>query len=115
RNLIEGVINPLEIIPIDMLCTVYHQSTTSGGVETARRGAIQSLSKYAWNGSICGKNLTFSNNFTLVTTNDSGFWQNLRIVTTCLPFTSPGKFFWTLTIQACNQDTWIGLCGSDPI
>ncbi|CAB5356878.1 unnamed protein product [Rhizophagus irregularis] len=116
RILVE-IIEPLEIIPSEIIVSVYRRRALSNDlISNGIRGRPQKSidfveSDYVWDESVCGPKLIIDDKGKVVrATDDLYICQNVRAK---MLFENNGIFEWDVIIEKDCSASWVGVCASE--
>ncbi|GBB93371.1 hypothetical protein RclHR1_21590001 [Rhizophagus clarus] len=118
-SLIDGyiltdIIDPLEIIPSNIILNIYKQIAKSNGLYSSGIRGISMYkykeSNYVWDESACGSKLIIEDNGKVVHAPSGCGQQSVRAK---MPLDYKGIFEWTVIIEKFCTDTWFGVCASE--
>ncbi|RIA81193.1 concanavalin A-like lectin/glucanase domain-containing protein [Glomus cerebriforme] len=106
-NILADIIEPLEIVPTEIIINAYRQKARSNKSDSNGVRGIQ----YVWDESACGSKLIIEDNGKVVSAkNDCIGFQNVRAK---IAFENKGMFEWDVIIEKSCSYTWIGVCASE--
>src|ERR1051325_8163724 len=112
-QILADIIDPLEIIPTEIISNVYRQKVRSNDKDSNEFRGIAFLSKsdLVWDESACGSELIIKDNGKIVRASNSCIsFQSVRAK---IALDKRGIFEWDVIIEkACNY-SWVGVCASE--
>ena len=117
-QILVSIIEPLEIVPNELLISVYRYNALSLNnpdlVEfrgTSPKFKKFNESAYIWDESACGSNLIIEDNGSVVKA--SYDCDSHQSVSAKIPLNVKGFFEWDVIIEKDSKDSWIGVCASE--
>ncbi|CAB5189635.1 unnamed protein product [Rhizophagus irregularis] len=111
-QLFVNIIEPLGIIPAEVILSVYRLKALSDNLELSDvRGRSIYKFNYVWDESACGSNLIIEDNGQIVqAVNNCDVHQNVRAK---IALENKGIFEWDIIIEKTCDYAWIGVCASE--
>jgi hypothetical protein len=110
-QIITDIIEPLEIIPIEIILGAYRHMALSSNLNLSNtRGIPINESGYLWDETACGSKLIIEDNGTIVYAPNSCSHQNVRAK---IALENKGIFEWDVIIEKICTWSWIGVCASE--
>jgi hypothetical protein len=104
-------IEPLEIIPVEIILSVYrHLALLNNSKLSNTRGKSINESDYVWDEMACGSKLIIEDNRKIVHTPNGCGFQNVR---TKIALENKGIFEWDVIIEKSCSNVWVGVCASE--
>ncbi|EXX74116.1 hypothetical protein RirG_054110 [Rhizophagus irregularis DAOM 197198w] len=111
-SILVDLIEPLKIVPIEIILNIYRQSIKSNNFNLSNTRGKPQINEidYVWDKSACGSNFIIEDNGKIVCAPNDCSYQNVRAK---IAFESNGIFEWDVIIEKACGNTWIGVCASE--
>ncbi|GES97604.1 hypothetical protein GLOIN_2v436000 [Rhizophagus clarus] len=111
-QILVNFIEPLEIIPNEVLLNVYRHKVLLDNSDLSYIRGIPIYSNYVWDESSCGSKLIIEDSGKVVYTSNYlvNSWQNVRAK---ILLENSGTFEWDVIIEKVCVYAWVGVCSSE--
>ncbi|RGB34118.1 hypothetical protein C1646_787651 [Rhizophagus diaphanus] len=112
--IISDIIEPLNIIPIEIIQSAYRNIALSSDSNLSNtRGNSINESDYVWDMSACGSNLIIKDDGKIVLAGKRHYKYKHRSVRGKMLLENKGIFEWDVIIEVNCDSAWVGVCSSE--
>ncbi|GES97626.1 hypothetical protein GLOIN_2v1836052 [Rhizophagus clarus] len=111
-KILVDIIEPLEIIPAEIIVDAYRQKSSYYTDLNGTRGIYTNESNYIWDESACGSLLDIEENGKIAVARYD-CRSALQSIRAKLTLGSKGNFEWSVILEKASLHSWIGICASE--